>query len=260
MEGEPETVTVTSLLRDADNAGVDVSGLTQWILRDALGRHTDVVTFTNPKIVAHIESFRDGDVSLLDRLESIVRKLGVEADIASIVQRLPAGTIYHPGAVCGYLRGARWCVRLEDDRYCHVDATGLDESGRKALLDGAIAALEPEDVVECAAVLAALGPDLDRPTGQGAAGVLYGLFLGDPRVQCGAGQRVALSQEEAGLRLLQECIIEVVSALGEAGPQDVRRGVNARYGYRGIDSFRSGLAAAVKEGVVRRRGSLYSLT
>lgn len=258
MEGEDEPVTVASIMRNASDSGVAVEGLTPWLLRDALSRHPDVVTFTNPKIVAHIESFRDGGVGLLDRLESIVRSAGAEATFEEILAALPAGVTYHRVALAGLLQGARWCVRIGSGRYCHVTATGLDAEGRRALMDAAVAELEPKTTRTCAELLTAISATVTRPRVAEPARVLWGLLLADPRVQCGPGLRVALARDDAGIDLLIEGIVEVLLERGELGAQDVRRAATARYGYRGLDSFRGALAAAVDRGLVRRHGTRYA--
>ena len=258
IEGESQPVTVTAVMRDAADSGLRVDALTPWLLRDALSREPDVVTFANPKIVAHIESFRDGDIGLLDRLESIVRDQGAETNFTAIVAALPAGVHYHPEALAGFLQGARWCVRIGSGRYCHVAATGLDANGRKALLDAAIATVSPGTAATCLELLERVGDDVDKPRVTEPARVLWGLLLADPRVQCGPGLRAALAKDEAGVALLIEGIVEVLSERGPLGAQDVRRAATARYGYRGLDSFRDALATAVERGLVRRQGSSYA--
>jgi hypothetical protein len=258
IEGESQPVPVAAVLREAADGGIRTEALTPWLLRDALSRHPDVVTFTNPKIIAHIESFRDDDLSLLDRLESIVREAGAEASFAQIVDALPAGVFYHPQALAGFLQGARWCVRIGSGRYCHVSATGLDTAGRKTLLDAAVARLAPGAAATCAQLLGGLSEEVRRPRVAEPARVLWGLLLADPRVQCGPGLRAALAKDTAGIDLLIEGIAEVLQERGDLGAQDLRRAATARYGYRGLDSFRDALGTAVDRGLVQRQGSRYA--
>ena len=258
IEGEDEPVTVAAILRDAADSGVRVDALTPWLLRDALSRHPDVVTFANPKMVAHIETFRDGGVALLDRLEGIVRGSGAEATFAQIIAALPAGVQYHPVALAGLLQGARWCVRLGSGRYCHVSATGLDTDARKQLMDAAIAALGSEQTTTSVELLGGLDAAVPRPGVAEPSRVLWGLLLADPRVQCGPGLRVAGAKHDAGIGLLIEGIVEVLVEHGELGAQDLRRAATARYGYRGLDSFRGALSTAVDRGLIAQKGSRYA--
>jgi hypothetical protein len=257
LEGNTQPVHIRTLWKELDQAGRLRPGMSQWLMRDALARSCDAVTFRNEQLLAHVESYEDGGLTLYDRLQEVLRAAEGSLSLGELRGRLPAGVHYHTRAIYGLLMGAPWCLRFANDRFCHGDAVGLDAAQRAALVDRAWALLPEANPVHCEALVLELReqtPEQPFLRREDAPVVLWGLMLEDTRVQCGSACRVARSRSEGGLELVVEAVLEALDHLEVATAARLRQSVTRRYGYRGLHAFREAMERAEALGLVEKVG------
>ncbi len=265
MEGLTGAITPQKLLGELDRVGKDRRGLNAALLRDALSRHSDVVTFKNESLVAHVESFREGGLTLDEALERILLQCAEPLSLPQVLELLPEGVNFHRTAVHASLLTSPWAISLGRGRFDHIDDVGLDEPRRRRLIDMAVASL-PEDgsPMSCRALLDEINP-MEPGLGGGrrseALAILWGLLHKDERAQCGPGGQVARSRDEGARALLQAAIVEVLEDLEVAHIRQLRIELTARYGHGGMESaFRGLLSDCVEAGLIKRLpGRLYVL-
>lgn len=257
LEGNNQPVHIRTLWNELDQAGRLRPGMSQWLLRDALARSCDAVTFRNEQLLAHVESYEDGGVTLYERLGELLRAAEGPLSLGELRQRLPAGVHYHTRAIYGLLMGAPWCLRFANDRFCHSDAVGLDAAQRAALVDRALALIPAGRPVHCEALVLELReqtPEQPFLRREDAPMVLWGVMLEDTRVQCGSACRVARSRSGGGVELVVEAVLETLDHLAVATAARLRQSVTRRYGYRGLHAFREAMERAEALGLVEKVG------
>ncbi len=257
LEGQTAPMNLRSLWRELDQAGRLRVGLTAWLMRDAIARSCDAVTFRNEQLLAHVESFEDGGMTLFDRLEEMLRQAGGPLSLGELRARLPSGIHYHTRAMVGLMMGASWCVRLAHGEFCHVDALGLDAAQRDALVERALKLIPEDKALPTEALvidLRAETPTLPLLGEDDAAARLWGLMLEDTRVQCGAGVRVALSRSEGGINLVVESLLEALDSQEVMTAPQLRQAITRRYGYRGLHAFREAMARAQELTLIEKVG------
>ena len=265
-EGLTGAISPQRMLGELDRVGKDRRGLGAALLRDALSRHSDIVTFKNEHLIAHVESFREEGLTLDQWLERILREHEEPLTLPQVLDLLPEGVNFHRTAVHASLLTAPWAISLGRGRFDHIESIGLDAARRRSLVDIAVASLPEEGTpVACRALLDEINP-LEPALGQGHRGkalaILWGLLHKDERAQCGPGGLVARSRDEGARNLLQDAIVEVLEDLEVAHIRQLRLELTARYGHGGMESaFRALLRDCVDRGLIKRLpGRLYALS
>ncbi len=255
MEGLTGAISPQRLLGELDRVGKDRRGLSAALLRDGLARHSDVVTFQNARLVAHVDSFREQGLTLEDWLERILKAHSQALTLPHIMALLPEGVHFHRTAVHACLLTAPWAILLGRGRFDHLDCLGLEGGRRRALIDTAVAAL-PENgrPVPCRRLLAQVRP-MDPTLVSGhpnrALSILWGLLHKDARAQCGPGGMVARSRDGGARALLERAILEVLSDLSVARVREIHLELTARYGHGGMGgTFRVLLQELVEQGQI----------
>jgi hypothetical protein len=261
LEGHARPVHLRALWKELEQANRLRAGLTPWLLRDALARSSDAVTFHNEQLLAHVESYEEDGHTLLDRLEALLRPEPSPLSLPDLRARLPLGVHFHARALYGLLLGAPWCLRLSDERFCHINALGdgVDRWSKDAA--EALALIDPARPARCDALVEALRarhPNHPLWSRDDAAPLLWGLLLKHPAAQCGADARAAHHHSDGALQLLTEAILEALERLEPAPEPRLLQAVTRRYGYRGPQVFRDALLRAQSRGLIDRAGDTWA--
>jgi len=264
IEGETGAVSADYLLNILKAAGFEDSGLTKFLLKDALSRRPEIIGLRKFR-VGHAASFQEHGLKLIDRIENILRQSERPLSSIEIIQRLPRNNEYFPVSIGLCLRKAPFAVNL-GERYVHIESLGLSQQQRCRLIELAVVLL-PEDgsPVSCTAILNSLRsylPELGLAGCDDAIDILRGLLRLQPNVQCGTGYLAARKIEGRGQQLLKELILQIVRDAVVVYPRDVLRELANRYGEQQSHSTVTAcLNEAIRNGQARRLPvSLYFLS
>ncbi len=263
LEGETGQISTKYLLGELEEAGLAKRGLTPYLLKDALSRHPEVLTFKNTYLVAHAETFEESGKTLADRVEAVLAEARTPLTVEDVIDRLPEGIDYHRMSIYTTLLSAPFSLNMGNNRFVHIDFVGLSENRRKRLLDAVYGRL-PDDgtPMSCQDLLDELG---DMPEARAlsirehGSGLLWGLLREDERVVCGPGELVARDIGSESQHVLRTAIGQIVAEHGAAYPREVRSELRSQYGYGGSDSAVFGsLTRSAEEGrLLRLPESLY---
>jgi hypothetical protein len=263
LEGETGQISTKYLLGELEETGMAREGLTPYLLKDALSRHPEVLTFKNTYLVAHAETFEESGKTLADRVESVLEEAREPLTVEDVIDRLPEGIDYHRMSIYTTLLSAPFSLNMGNNRFVHIDFVGLSESRRKRLLDAVYQRL-PDDgtPMSCNDLLEELS---EMPEARSLAlrehgpGLLWGLLREDERIVCGPGELVARDIGSESQHVLRTAIGQIVADYGAAYPREVRSELRSQFGYGGSDSAVFGsLTRSAEEGrLLRLPDSLY---
>jgi hypothetical protein len=263
LEGETGQISTKYLLGELEEAGVAKQGLTPYLLKDALSRHPEVLTFKNTYLVAHAETFEESGKTLADRVEAVLSGAQDPLTVEDVIDRLPEGIDYHRMSIYTTLLSAPFSLNMGNNRFVHIDFVGLSEGRRTRLLDAIHQSLPGDGTPKsCNDLLEELQ---DKPEARSLSirdhgtGLLWGLLREDDRVVCGPGELVARDTGSESQHVLRTAIGQIVSEYGAAYPREVRSELRSQYGYGGSDSAVFGsLTRSSEEGrLLRLPDSLY---
>lgn len=263
LEGETGQISTKYLLGELDELGQTRPGLTPYLLKDALSRHPEVLTFKNTYLVAHAESFEESGKTLADRVRTVLADAQHPLTVEDVIERLPEGIDYHRMSIYTTLLSAPFSLNMGNNRFVHIDFVGLSAAQRKRLLE-AIYNLLPEDgmPMACTDLLEQLDsmPEARRlGLREFGSGLLWGLLREYEPVVCGPGELVARDNGSESQHVLRTAISQIVAEKGAAFPREVRSELRKEYGYTGSDSAVFGsLTRSAEDGrLLRLPESLY---
>lgn len=257
LKGETGQISTKYLLRELKGTDMHAEGLTPYLLKDALSRHPDVLTFKNTYLVAHAETFEESGKTLADRVETVLEDAREPLTVEDVIGRLPEGIDYHRMSIYTTLLSAPFSLNMGNNRFVHINFVGLSESRRKQLLDKVLSIL-PDDgtPMSCSDLLEKLS---DVPAARSlqirefGSGLLWGLLREDERIVCGPGELVARDIGSESQHVLRTAISQIVHEYGAAYPREVRQELRTQYGYGGSDSAVFGsLTRGSEEGMLLR--------
>ncbi|MFP4599741.1 MAG: sigma factor-like helix-turn-helix DNA-binding protein [Persicimonas sp.] len=263
LEGETGQISTKYLLGELEEAGLAREGLTPYLLKDALSRHPEVLTFKNTYLVAHAETFEESGKTLADRVETVLAQANNPLTVEDVIDRLPEGIDYHRMSIYTTLLSAPFSLNMGNNRFVHLDFVGLSETRRGRLLDAVYQALPADGTPKsCTDLLEEL---TDMPEARSlslreyGSGLLWGLLREDDRIVCGPGELVARDTGKESQHVLRTAIGQIVAEHGAAYPREVRSELRSQYGYSGSDSAVFGsLTRSAEEGrLLRLPDSLY---
>jgi hypothetical protein len=238
LRGESRAVSVSVLLdelADSDFIGASqVECLNRYLLRDMLLRDPGVTGFHNTFNVAWKESFEFEGVTLLDRVESILKAADETLEAEEVIERLPDDFDVNPHSVENYLVSEDFSIRVDEDAYLHRANLHLTLDAQAGLVEAAIEVLPGDGTVMSAQqILEELRGDprvADFPERDGAAGILWGLLRHDERVEAGNRWLVA-RRDGADETLLERAILDIVEEIGPAYPREIDQGLEEEFGF-----------------------------
>jgi hypothetical protein len=257
LKGETGQISTKYLLRELQGTDLHAEGLTPYLLKDALSRHPDVLTFKNTYLVAHAETFEESGKTLADRVETVLEDAREPLTVEDVISRLPEGIDYHRMSIYTTLLSAPFSLNMGNNRFVHINFVGLSGTRRKQLLDKVLSVL-PDDgtPMSCADLLENLS---DLPAARSlqireyGSGLLWGLLREDDRIVCGPGELVARDIGSESQHVLRTAISQIVHEYGAAYPREVRQELRSQYGYGGSDSAVFGsLTRGSEEGMLLR--------
>jgi hypothetical protein len=263
LEGETGQISTKYLLGEIEEADMAKEGLTPYLLKDALSRHPEVLTFKNTYLVAHAETFEESGKTLADRVEAVLADARNPLTVEDVIDRLPEGIDYHRMSIYTTLLSAPFSLNMGNNRFVHIDFVGLSESRRKRLLDAVYDALPkdgtPKSCNDLLEELEGMPEARSLSIREHGSGLLWGLLREDDRVVCGPGELVARDIGSESQHVLRTAIGQIVDDYGAAYPREVRSELRTQYGYGGSDSAVFGsLTRSAEEGrLLRLPDSLY---
>lgn len=256
IEGEPGAVSADYLLRTLAAVGLAVQELNKFLLKSALTRHPAIISLKKFR-VGHTASFQEHGLTLLNRIEAILRAADKPLSSIEVIQRLPRGIEYFPGSIGMCLaREADFAINLQG-KYVHIENLGLSAAQRTSLIESAIELL-PEDgtPVSCAFLLDRLHPcfaELEVAGHLDRMDVLYGLLRENERIQCSPGYLVARRVEGKEQPLVKEVILQIIRDAVVTSPREIRRMLSNTWGAVRIESsMNNTLNNVVRDGLVKR--------
>lgn len=263
LDGEVGQISTKYLLGELDDEGKTQPGLTPYLLKDALSRHPDVLTFKNTYLVAHATTFEESGKTLADRVETVLSDASEPLTVEDVIDMLPEGIDYHRMSIYTTLLSAPFSLNMGNNRFVHIDFVGLSESRRGRLLDAIYKTL-PDDgtPMSCSDLLNELS-EMPEARALGirdyGSGLLWGLLREHDNVVCGPGELVARDIGSESQHVLRTAIGQIVADYGAAYPREVRSELRSQYGYGGSDSAVFGsLTRSAEEGrLLRLPESLY---
>ncbi len=258
---ETGQVGVGALIDEMEYERLTVPGLTDHLLKDALGRHEDkVLVFKNTLLVAHADTYVDDGLTLNERLEQVLHEADGPLTVRDVMDELDEYG-YSRHSVAQAMGAAPWAITLQRGQYSHRDVLGLDADGVDGLLQAAFEAL-PEDGAPTSAQ--ALLASLDAPSADhlrqhpDAPAALSALARTDDRFATATGGLVGRATND-GEYLLRTAIYDVIEPMGLAHPREIHDQLRTELHYTGsVSSVHSILQSAYENGTLSRLpGALY---
>src|SRR5690554_1253210 len=263
LRGEVGQISTKYLLGELDELGKSEAGLTPYLLKDALSRHSDVLTFKNTYLVAHAATFEESGKTLADRVETVLVEASAPLTVEDVIDLLPEGIDYHRMSIYTTLLSAPFSLNMGNNRFVHISFVGFSESRRNRLLDAVRDTLPADGTpMSCSDLLNELS---EMPEARAlsirdyGSGLLWGLLREHEEVVCGPGELVARDTGSESQHVLRTAIGQIVADYGAAYPREVRSELRTQYGYGGSDSAVFGsLTRSAEEGrLLRLPESLY---
>ena len=238
LRGEPRAVSVSVLLEELGDsdflAAGQVESLNRYLLRDILLRDPGITGFHNTFNVAWKQSFEFEGVTLLDRVESILKQAEKPLEAAEVIGRLPDDFDVNPHSVENYLVSEAFSIRVDEMAYMHRANLSLDRRAQEELIEAALDLLPEDGTVRSAQqIVRQLRADepFEEFVGRDrAAGILWGLMRHDGRVE--VGNRWLMARlNGGGETLLERAILEVVEDIGPAYPREIEGRLHAEFGF-----------------------------
>jgi RNA polymerase sigma factor (sigma-70 family) len=238
LRGESRAVSVSVLLdelAESDFIGASqVECLNRYLLRDMLLRDPGVTGFHNTFNVAWKESFEFEGVTLLDRVETILKAADGTLEAEEVIDRLPDDFDVNPHSVENYLVSEDFSIRVDEQAYLHRDNLDLTRDAQTELVEAAVDVLPGDGTVMSAQqIVEELRGDARVgafPERDGAAGILWGLLRHDERVEAGNRWLVA-RRDEADETLLERAILDIVEKIGPTYPREIDQGLEEEFGF-----------------------------
>lgn len=230
-------------------------GFTPHLLKNAIYRHPQGLTFKNNLLIARADSFTEDGVSMKDRLIAFLDD-ATEPLNWRVVARAMKPFGYASTSVYQTLTSDPDFVGMGKGSYVNLAFLGFGPSTRDVIIETTYQALPADGaMVRTADVFASFNPQmratvLDETT-------LERLARLDARIDTAHGMMARAS----GTNLLQQAVLEALRELGAAYPRDVRTYLAEENGFRGPDvTVSATLARLLDQGqAVKLPGALYSL-
>ncbi len=217
LEGEPDAVSIETLLAEIRRAGMLCDEVTPHMLKSVLTERPGVETFKNTLLVADAESFENDDVTMVDRIEPVLRRADAPMSVAEITEALSEYSYAKSSVQCG-LAEADFALRWEHGRYFHRDRLDLGDREVDALLAACLQSLPDDGAPRTTDRLCARLEPASRRLLDGFPSpphVVWALAEDDDRFETDYARLLARSGEGDRL-LLKPRLLRAIEAIGPA--------------------------------------------
>jgi len=227
IAGRKGPISTKTLLQEMASIGTVPEGLSEYLLKDAMKRHADVVGLRKLQ-VGYAATFEEHGLTMKDRVLAILHRAHAPLKLEEVREALSAeGTEYSEPGVSQFLTCSPLVVSLGANRFIHPDRIGLSPFERGSVVEAAVALL-PEDgqpvsvkfLHESLATEHGFG-DLADPDDYPS--VLWALLRGDERVAASTRGLVALKTEMKDDSLAERLVLHRLRLLGAATRSEVER-------------------------------------
>jgi len=268
IRGKRSPVSVNVLLEQLQSSewavGDHLEELNPYLLRDVLLRREGTVGFHNTFNVAWEQTYENEGMTLLDRVERILREADEPMAANEVVGALPEEFEANPHSVENYLTSRPFSIALGESGYMHRDGLAFSDEELETILERVV-----EQIEQGAGVVSARHLVGELPEGEPfrrfasrerAAEELWGLLRHDDRVRTGRDLLVAREAGRSG-DLLERAIRNRFEEGGPAYPRGIVSWLDERFETDISDSrVHRRLREMREEGSVRRlpNGMYYS--
>lgn len=243
LDGHTEQVSVESILDEMNLQRVAPAGLSPHLLKSALNRHPDTLSFKNTLLVAYTDTWIDSGMTMIDRLQEALLDYDEPVKVRQLCRDL-SDYSYSIHSLRDTLLKKPWGMPMGRSRFLHAEKSGI-AGDRLHALTGEIARQLPDDgsPVAAGAILDELNGDTAAPlrTRDRGPRILWALARGyADRIVAGTGELLAIDTGDTGKALFREAVYESLIELGIAYPRDVHDHLRSEYGFDGSKSSVSG--------------------
>jgi hypothetical protein len=228
-------ISVSALIDEMEYERITVPGLTDHLLKDALGRHADkVLVFKNTLLVAHADTYEDDGLTMTDRVEQVLLDADEPLTVRQILDEL-SDFGYSRHSIYDHILKVPWAISLHRGEFAHRASIGLSDDQLETLLDAAHQALPEDGSAEAAHTLLARleGPATDKLRERDdAADALVVLANSDDRFATATGGLIARATDD-GDSLLRVAIYDILDDLGLAYPRELHIELEEQLHYTG---------------------------
>lgn len=237
IRGKQSPVSVNVLLDELQSSewavGDHLEELNPYLLRDVLLRREGTVGFHNTFNIAWEQTYANEGMTLLDRVERILRDADEPMTATDVVEALPDEFEANPHSVENYLTSRPFSIPLGETGYIHRTHLGLSDEEVDRIVDLAVEQVEESGQVMSARDLVDQLRDerLSRSFTERdrAAEKLWGLLRHDDRIRTGRDLLVA-REEGRDEDLLERAIRNRLEAEGPATPRELVDWLDSRFG------------------------------